>query len=111
MLALADQPLLGENDLRDLIVCFDAADGKQICIPRYQGKRGNPVIFPALLARALRDDPTTPSPRDYIVRQADQVRWFEADNAHFTTDIDTPEQAMAILGIDVYSPIPAGDRL
>ena len=97
MIALADQPLLTGPDIAALIAHFIAQKATRICVPRHGGVRGNPVILPTALARRLRDDPATPSPRRFIDAQAEAISWFEAPNDHFTRDIDTPQDAARLL--------------
>lgn len=99
LIALADQPLLTASDIEALIACFETHGGTRICVPRRDGKRGNPVLFPTALARRLREDETAPRARRFIDDHPEHVIWFEAANDHFTTDIDTPEDAARILGI------------
>jgi molybdenum cofactor cytidylyltransferase len=97
LVALADQPLLAGADIRALAAEFAGHDGTHICVPRFGGKRGNPVIFPAALALRLRE-PDCPPPRAFIDAHPEQVAWFEATNDHFTRDVDTPEDAAQLLG-------------
>lgn len=99
LIALADQPLLTRSDLEQLIACFDAHEGRSICVPRHDGERGNPVLFPAALAKALRQDDSQPGCRRFIDRHPELTTWFDADNDHFTTDVDTPQDALRVLGI------------
>ena len=103
-IALADQPLLEAADLAALLATFDAQHGGAIVVPRHGGERGNPVLLPAAIARALRDDPSLGPPRRYIDTRQDQVRWHEAANDHFTADLDTPDDVRRLLGAD---PFPA----
>lgn len=101
LIALADQPLLDAADLAALIACFDAQGGTHICVPRHKGVRGNPVLFPTALIGPLRGDAKALSLRHFIDSHPERLVWFEAGNDHFTSDIDTPEDAERILGVAV----------
>ena len=100
IVALADQPLLTLHDITALLTEFAAHAGTRICIPRFNGQRGNPVIFPAAIARILREQDAM-SPRDYLDAHPREVAWFEVNNDHFTRDIDTPADAAELLGAAV----------
>lgn len=96
LVALADQPLLEPADIEALIAFFDAEGGEKICIPAHHGDRGNPVLFPAAIARRLRDEGG--GARRFIDAHPDRVAWFAAGNDHFTADVDTPADAERLLG-------------
>ena len=99
MVALADQPLLAAADIRALAQTFANHGGARICVPRWAGQRGNPVIFPVAVARRLREPGAMP-PRAFIDAHPEQVAWFDAANDHFTRDIDTREDAAQLLGAE-----------
>lgn len=101
IVALGDQPLLQTEDIAFLIDGFDGDGGERICIPVHAGQRGNPVIFPAALARTMRHDGKSPGCRRFIDAHPELVYWLPASNDHFTTDVDTPEDARRILGVPV----------
>lgn len=93
ILALADQPLLGPEDMRWLIGRFAGDGARRIAIPRHEGQRGNPVILPADRARALRDGPPAMAPRRFIDAQVEAILWCDSPSPGFTCDIDTPADA------------------
>lgn len=97
LIALSDQPLLVGTDIHALIAAFASHDGHRICVPRFAGKRGNPVIFPRAIAEHLREPGCMP-PRAFINSHPEDIVWFEAANDHFTRDVDTPEDAALLLG-------------
>ncbi len=108
IIALADQPLLTVEDIGALVAEFAASAAERICVPRFGGIRGNPVIFPAATARLLRATGAMP-PRAFIDACPDQVVWFDASNDHFTRDVDTPADAAELLDA-LVSPAPAHIR-
>ncbi|GAA0715199.1 molybdenum cofactor cytidylyltransferase [Paraclostridium ghonii] len=52
MFFVGDQPLISEDDVRNIIKCFKM-DKSNIVIPKYESKIGNPVIFPKCLKENL----------------------------------------------------------
>jgi molybdenum cofactor cytidylyltransferase len=98
MIALADQPLLSRDDVGWLIEAFARDGARRIAIPRHDGARGNPVILPADLARALHGAPAEMAPRRFMDRHAEQILWCDTASRGFTTDLDTPEDAARLLG-------------
>jgi molybdenum cofactor cytidylyltransferase len=96
LVALGDMPWLTAADITALIACFEAAGAARICIPRHAGQRGNPVLFPSPVLRALRDDPSAPSPRAFIASHAELVHWHETASDHFIRDIDIPADAATL---------------
>lgn len=96
LIALGDMPWLTAEDITSLIARFESHCATNICIPRHHGQRGNPVIFPSPLLRALRDDPTAPSPRAFIASHPELVCWHEMASDHVLRDIDTPADAAAL---------------
>ena len=105
LIALADQPLLAAADIAELLARF-ASNTAKICIPRHDGKRGNPVILPAAIARQLRDDPAAPTPRAYMDQHPGQLVWLDTPSTHFTQDIDTPQDAARLLPVPLKEPLP-----
>ena len=38
-------PLVRSKHIDTLVAAFDPAQGREICVPVFEGKRGNPVLF------------------------------------------------------------------
>ncbi len=51
---LGDMPLVQAAHLQRLVDAFDADAGRNVCVPVWQGKRGNPVLWGALHFAQLR---------------------------------------------------------
>ena len=45
VICLGDMPLVTSAHVDRLVAAFDAAEGREICVPVFEGKRGNPVLF------------------------------------------------------------------
>jgi molybdenum cofactor cytidylyltransferase len=100
LVALADQPLLTGSDIQALVDTFADSPRDKIVIP-YRGEvRGNPVLIPRAIVRRILDQGENPGCRRFIDANPDLVMRYPASNTHFTTDLDTPEDARS-LGIAI----------
>lgn len=89
IMALGDQPLLERGDISALCEAYLASAKDKIMLPWYKAKRGNPAILPVSIARKLRAEDRLP--RAFMDTNPNLIERYNAPNAHFTTDIDTPE--------------------
>ncbi len=94
-IVLGDMPFVTPHAIDALLAEFDPAQGRRICIPTFQGRRGNPVVwarelFPELLA--LKGDTGA---KRLIGAHAELVCEVEAADNGVLLDIDTPEDLAA----------------
>jgi molybdenum cofactor cytidylyltransferase len=94
LVALADQAALTAEDISGLVNAF-AADGSRILVPYHQGRRGNPVIFPASLIENMRHQGRNAVSRSFIDENPQLVYRYEAPNDHTVIDLDTPDDVTA----------------
>jgi molybdenum cofactor cytidylyltransferase len=92
LMALADQPLLGAQDVRALIDAFGQRPGGiEALYPEVQGQPGNPV----LLGRTAVDEILRQAPdfgcKDWRQAQRTRVMAWPTDQACYVTDLDTPQ--------------------
>ena len=96
IVAPADQPLIGAEDIAALIGAYKKRGDAAMVVPRVaapngEPEPGNPVIFDA----ALRDEWLAGSAdlacRRWRERHPQRVRWFDTDNRRYRVDIDTPD--------------------
>lgn len=45
IICLGDMPMVTSEGIKQLIKEFEPGAGKEICVPTYQGKRGNPILW------------------------------------------------------------------
>jgi molybdenum cofactor cytidylyltransferase len=45
VVCLADMPLIQPDVINRLLAAYDPLEGREICVPTWSGKRGNPVLF------------------------------------------------------------------
>lgn len=101
LVVLADQPLVGANDLTELIAAYKKSpkrEGGQVLVPVVNGQRGNPIVLDAeALERILASD-TNLACRQFIERHPELVLTHETANTRFITDLDTPEDVARLAG-------------
>jgi CTP:molybdopterin cytidylyltransferase MocA len=89
IMVLCDQPLVSANDITTLIAAFKKRLFGEIVIPQVNGTRGNPIVLSgAAIAQILAEDQNMYC-RKFIDEHPEQVSYFESDNQHYVTDIDT----------------------
>jgi molybdenum cofactor cytidylyltransferase len=88
---LVDHPYI-DGKLVDLMIQRFYERGKLIIVPRYQGKRGHPVIFSRSLFRELLDAPVEQGAKAVVNAHAKETLEIAAGDEGVTIDIDTPDE-------------------
>ncbi len=96
MVALADQPLINEQDITALIGAFKKRGDASMVVPRVTSEDGeqlpgNPVIFDAALREEWLAGNADLACRKWRLAHPERVHWFDTDNRRYRIDIDTPE--------------------
>lgn len=91
LICLGDMPKITVTDIDQLIEAFNPIEGRAICVPTWQGKRGNPVLwarkfFPEILT--LKGDFGA---KELMGKYAELVVEVEMADDGVIIDIDTPE--------------------
>lgn len=94
LICLGDMPDIRASHLRKLIAAFDPVEGRSICVPAYQGKRGNPVLFGAQFFAEMMAVAGDTGAKHLIGEHSEQVCEVAMDDAAVLLDLDTP-QAMS----------------
>jgi len=95
LVCLGDMPQVSAGLLDRLIAAFDPIEGRAICVPVMQGKRGNPVLWGAQFFDQMTGVSGDVGARHLIGEFAEVVCEVEAGDAGVLTDIDTPEALAA----------------
>lgn len=74
-----------------------------VVIPRFQGKRGHPVLIRSSIALEYLAEPITAKVRDVIDRHADSIRYVEVDDPGVCDDVDDPALYAALLAREAAS--------
>ncbi len=111
VVALADQPGVGSEELSELISAFrHRAAGTSVVVPMVDGQRGNPVAFSGALIAEWMTGGLNGGLRAYIDAHPELVHRFVTGNPNFTLDLDTREdveQLSRSRGLQIQWPAPA----
>jgi len=88
MFLLGDQPMLDSNTIDHMLARFRHS-GKDICVPVFKGKRGNPTIFNRVLYDQLMAIEGDIGARDIIRTNPERVLNIELDDPLCFFDIDS----------------------
>ena len=91
LVALADMPLVDAEIIGKLIAAFNPAEHRSICVPVYNGQRGNPVLWGRQHLAALMALNGDKGGRALVDQYTDDVVEVAMPDAAVLTDIDTPE--------------------
>ena len=97
LVCLGDMPRLSPKAVDRLIAAFDPLEGRAICVPTWQGKRGNPVLFAKRFFAEMQEVAGDVGARALIGEHAEAVCEVPMDDDAVLVDVDTPE-ALAALG-------------
>jgi molybdenum cofactor cytidylyltransferase len=91
IMMLCDQPLVNAEDITSLIAAFKKRLNGEILIPRFEGQRGNPIIFSRIAVEQMLANDKNMYCRKFIDQNPNLVSYIDVQNDHFTVDIDTIE--------------------
>lgn len=89
LVCLGDMPLTGSEVLEALINTFNEAPSESICIPTFEGKNGNPVLWPRSCFSEIMELEGDVGARALIGLHADIVEHVPVDNPSIFIDVDT----------------------
>lgn len=69
-----------------------------LVIPRYQGRRGHPVLTARDLIPEFLALPASAQPRDIIERHASEIRYVDVDDPGILADVDDPADYAKLTG-------------
>jgi molybdenum cofactor cytidylyltransferase len=92
MVALADQPLLGAQDLNELIGAYKKRpEGAQVVVPTVDGLPGNPVLFSAEVKDAVLAGDAKLGCKQWQAKHPEAVYAWPTPNKRYRQDVDSPE--------------------
>lgn len=97
VVCLGDMPLVRVAHLDALIAAFSPQEGRTICMPAYQGKRGNPVLLGRELFPELAELEGDRGARGLISDHDDLVAEVPVEDPGVLVDIDTPAALSELL--------------
>ena len=96
IICLGDMPLIASSHVEKLVAAFDPAEGREICAPVFEGKRGNPVLFARRFfeeVAAVRGDVGA---RHLIGEYEEYVCEVAMDDRAVLVDVDSPQALLEI---------------
>jgi len=90
LVCLGDMPQVSEIEMNALIDAFSPARGQDICIPIYEGRRGNPILLGRRFFPQLTTIQGDVGARQLIKANLDRVVEVPVDTAGIFLDVDTP---------------------
>jgi len=96
LVCLGDMPLVNAAALDRIIAAFDPVEGRAICVPTWNGKRGNPVLWARHFFAEMADLAGDVGAKHLIGEHADVVAEIAMPDDTILTDIDTPEALAAL---------------
>ncbi|WP_366552590.1 molybdopterin-binding/glycosyltransferase family 2 protein [Aquibaculum sediminis] len=95
---LGDMPKVTAEVIDRLIAAFSPVEGRSICLPMRQGRRGNPVLFARRYFAEVMEISGDLGARPLLGNYPDQVAEVPMPDDAVLTDVDTPEQLDALRG-------------
>lgn len=91
VVCLGDMPDIRGPHIDRLIAAYNPVEGRAICVPTMQGKRGNPVLFGAEFFAEMREVQGDTGAKHLIGAHGDVVCEVAIDDPAVLEDVDTPE--------------------
>lgn len=97
LVALADQPLVDAQDLRDLVHAYARRpEGTHMLQPAVRGLPGNPVLFSSAVARQILAGDAQTGARQWQALHPQAVYRWETPNDHYRIDVDNEDDRRAV---------------
>jgi molybdenum cofactor cytidylyltransferase len=93
---LGDMPRIAASHIDRLVTAFRDEEGSSIMVPTLQGRRGNPVLWPAAYFRELLDLDGDTGAKALLARHREQVKEVDLGTDAIFLDVDTPQALQAL---------------
>jgi molybdenum cofactor cytidylyltransferase len=92
IVALADQPLITGQDIRDLLEAHrQRPPGSQVTRPWVHGQPGNPVVFSRRAREQVLASDGQPGGKQWLAAHLELLHRWVSHNTHYRCDVDSPE--------------------
>jgi molybdenum cofactor cytidylyltransferase len=98
IVCLGDMPAVSAGSIDRLIAAYDPVEGRSICVPTYNGKRGNPVLWDRRYFAEMAGIAGDVGARHLIGAHDEAVCEVAMGDSGVLIDLDTPEALAAHLG-------------
>ena len=96
VVCLADMPRISAATLDRLIAAFNPVEGRAICVPTWNGKRGNPVLWARRFFAEMAEIQGDTGARHLIGEHADLLCEVAMADDAVLIDVDTPDALAAV---------------
>lgn len=98
VVCLGDMPRVSPAVIDRLVAAYNPTEGRAVCIPTVQGKRGNPVLWDRGFFAEMMKLTGDAGAKSLLGRHADQVVEVPVDEGGILYDVDTPELLAELRG-------------
>ena len=91
LVCLGDMPLVDAQTIDRLVAAFNVAEHRTICVPTFEGKRGNPVLWGRQHFIAIDEIEGDQGARLLLDALSDEVVEVEVKTQAVLVDVDTPQ--------------------
>jgi molybdenum cofactor cytidylyltransferase len=96
VIALGDMPLVDAGIVERLIAAFDPLEGRAICLPTFQGRWGNPVLWAARFLPEMASLTGDAGARGLLQSYAELICEVAMPDDAILADVDTPDTFAAL---------------
>lgn len=96
LVALVDHPAVSATTYRALAAAAEAG-GAHLWVPRYDGRRGHPLVYGSPCYADIRAAPLDQGARWVVARHRSERREVPVEDPEILRDVDTPEAYEALL--------------
>ena len=98
VVCLGDMPEISKALINRLIAAFDPLEGRAICVPTCQGKRGNPVLWSKRFIPEMLELAGDSGAKHLLGEHSELVYEVETENQAVLLDLDSPAEVAAYKG-------------
>ena len=98
VICLGDMPRVTPGTIDRLIAAYDPVEGRAICVPTWQGKRGNPVLWDRQFFKDMAELAGDVGARHLIGTHGELVVEVEMKDEGVIIDVDTPDALARVSG-------------
>jgi molybdenum cofactor cytidylyltransferase len=99
LVCLGDMPLVDAQTINRLVAAFNVAEHRTICVPTFEGKRGNPVLWGRQHFIAIEGIEGDQGGRLLLDALSDEVVEVEVKTQAVLVDVDTPDAMQEVKSI------------
>ncbi|WP_419903311.1 NTP transferase domain-containing protein [Kiloniella sp.] len=96
LICLGDMPTISKDQLNTLIGSFDPENAAAICVPTFEGKKGNPVLWSRNFIPEMMNLKGDSGARHLLGTYTEDVCEIPMSDIAILSDIDTPEALQAL---------------